>query len=142
MTQHCSNRCLATNGEISIYRWDQRIWRQSSARWSIETLPTLPLERITGALKGMDTPVTGQLGTEGKPTLFFTTINPSESLHALQVNTQNEPRILWSVTASTQVQVSAVAVAEDKVLIRTQSAHHQSVKLTTEGLQLNTIAKS
>ena len=142
LTQHCSNRCLATNGEISIYRWDQRIWHQSNARWSIETLPTLPLERITGALKGMDTPVTGQLGTEGKPTLFFTTINPSESLHALQVNTQNEPSILWSVTASPQVQVSAVAVAGDKVLIRTQSAHHQSVKLTTEGLQLNTIAKN
>ena len=141
LTQYCSNRCLATYGEIGIYRWDQRIWHQKNARWSIEALPELPLERITGALRGMETPVTGQLGAEGNPTVFFTTINPSESLNALQVNTENEPDILWSVEASPQVEVSVVVVAKDKVLIRTRSAHHKPVKLTTDGLQLHTVAK-
>ena len=141
LTQHCPNRCLATNGKIGLYRWDEQIWCQKNARWSIESLPELPLEQITGALRGMETPVTGQLGIEGKPTVFFTTENPSESLYALQINTKNEPDILWRVETSPQVYISAVAVAKDKVLIRTQSAHHKPVKLTTDGLQLHTVAK-
>ena len=141
LTQHCPNRCLATNGKIGLHRWDEQIWCQKNARWSIESLPELPLERITGALRGMETPVTGQLGIEGKPTVFFTTTNPSESLYALQINTKNEPDILWRVETSPQVYISAVAVAKDKVLIRTQSAHHKPVKLTTDGLQLHTVAK-
>ncbi len=142
LTQHTSGRCLSTNGEIGIYRWDQQIWHQNNARWSMETLPELPLERITGALRGMEAPVTGQLGIRGKTTVFFTTKSSSESLHALQLNIKNEPSILWSVQASPQVEVSAVAVAKDNILIRTRSSHHESVKLTTEGIQIDSIAKN
>ena len=141
LTQRCSNRCLATNGEIGLYRWDQLIWCQKNARWSIGSLPELPLERITGALRGMETPITGRLGIEGKPTVFFTAANLNESLYALQIDAENEPDILWRVEASPQVRVSVVAVAKDKVLIRTQSAHHKPVGLKADGLQLHTVAK-
>ena len=43
LTQHCPNRCLATNGTISLYRWSQSIWQETNARWSMGPLAELPL---------------------------------------------------------------------------------------------------
>ena len=143
LTQHTSNRCVSTNGKIMIYRWDQQIWHHHNARWSIESLPDLPLERVTGALRGMESPVNGVLKGQKKNTVFFTTEKESkESLHALQINAKGQHTILCTIEASPQVKLSAVAVAEGNILIRTLSTHHKSVKLKTNGIQLSSVAKN
>ena len=143
LTQYTSNRCLSTNGKIMIYRWDQQIWHHHNARWSMESLPDLPLEKVTGALRGMESPVTGLLKGQEKNTVFFTTKNESkESLQALQINAEGLPTILCTIEASSQVELSAVAVSEGNILIRTLSTYHKSVKLKAKGIQLNPIAKN
>ena len=135
LTQYTSNRCLSTNGKIMIYRWDQQIWHHHNARWSMESLPDLPLEMVTGALRGMESPVTGLLKGQEKNTVFFTTKNESkESLQALQINAEGLPTILCTIEASSQVELSAVAVSEGNILIRTLSTYHKSVKLKAKGI--------
>ena len=126
-----------------IYRWDQQIWHHHNARWSMENLPDLPLEKVTGALRGMESPVTGLLKGQEKNTVFFTTKNESkESLQALQINAEGLPTILCTIEASSQVELSAVAVSEGNILIRTLSTYHKSVKLKAKGIQLTPIAKN
>ena len=158
LTQHCPNRCLATNGTIALYRWSQPIWQETNARWSMGPLAELPLERITGAWRGMEAPITGYFGDESKPTVFFTTQlsnlpnqasdglsssgRSSESLHALQANDENEFDVRWQVDASPKVLLSAVAVAEGEVLIRTQSAQQTPIVLNTVDLELEAIGKN
>jgi len=158
LTQHCPNRCLATNGTIELYRWNQPIWQEANARWSMGPLAELPLERVTGAWRGMEAPITGYLRDGGKPTVFFTTQlanrpdqasdglsssgRSSESLHALQANDENEFEVRWQVDASPRVLLSAVAVAEGEVLIRTQSAQQTPIVLNTTDLELEAIGKN
>ncbi|MBC8230608.1 hypothetical protein H8E77_13755, partial [bacterium] len=154
LTQYCPGRPVGTNGELRLYRWDKILLvsptevgrpgrfalARSHARWSMTTLPQLPLTHITGATRGMETPVTGVLENRSNQTVFFTAPEEGECLNALQIGSDDEVEIAWKVKGSAGVLLDAVAVFNGQILIRARAQKDAEIQLHAEGARLEAVA--
>ena len=149
LTQYCPRRPVGTNGELRLYQWDKILWRHSYARWSMTTLPQLPLTHITGATRGMEMPVTGILEDSIEQTVFFTTPvkdsdeddGEGEYLNALQINSDGSDKIAWKIEGSEDVLLDALAVSHGQVLVKVCAPRDVDIQLHAEGVQLKAVAK-
>lgn len=144
LTQYCPKRPVATNGEIRLYKWNEIIWKHSYGRWSMTTLPQLPLTHITGATRGMDAPVTD----EDESRIFYTAANnldkkfslsKGERLHALDIASDKKIKSLWKVKAPKGVYLDAVS-AKVQVLIRAKTDLEKKFGLRSRGIQMKAVA--
>ena len=142
ITQFCQGRPVGTNGEIRLYKWDKLLWKHPYARWSISTLPQLPLTHITGATKGMEAPVSMASGDNGKQIVFFTAKKDDECeiLHALSIDPDGKTEIAWEVGSSSGTLIDATAASDGQVLIRVRADRDKTAKLHADGVRLETIA--
>lgn len=133
LVQKCNGRPVGTNGEIAIYKWDQAIWSHPYARWSMKTLPELPLTLITGAMRGMETPVTGSR------TVFFTAPDDVERLYSLHFNPK--PEILWEIESVPETQIDAVSTSGANTLIRIRANNEIALKVRSKGAKIRPLVK-
>ena len=151
LTQYCPGRPVGTNGKLRLYRWNKILklpsweglgvgWDHPYARWSMTTLPQLPLTHITGATRGMETPVTGVLENRSAQTVFFTAPEEGECLNALQINSDDEVEIAWKVEGPAGVLLNAVAVFNGQILIRARAQKDAEIQLHAEGARLKAVA--
>jgi len=140
LTQYCPGRPVGTNGELRLYRWDELLWNHPYARWSMNTLPQLPLTHITGATRGMETPVAGALEVRSGQTIFFTASGDGECIHALHIDSDNQAEIEWKVESPAGVLLDAVAVSSGRVLIRVRAQRDAEVCLRIERARLEAVA--
>jgi hypothetical protein len=134
LVQKCDNRPVGTNGEISIYKWDKVIWSHPYARWSMKTLPELPLTHITGAMRGMETPV-----IDICKVVFFTVPDKVEQLYSLQINKKSE--ILWEIESPPETHIDAVSTSGENTLIRIRAGNETALKIHSKSAQINLLGK-
>lgn len=140
LTQYCPGRPVGTNGELRLYRWDKLLWNHPHARWSMTTLPQLPLTHITGATRGMEAPVAGALEGKSGQEVFFTAPGEGECLHALHVSSDNKAEIAWKVESPPDILLDAVAASDGRALIRARAHQNANIQLHAEGTRLEAVA--
>ena len=140
LTQECPARPVATNGQIRLYEWDRMVWQCDAARWSMAPLAELPTTHDTGATRGREAPVVGNLS--GRPTLFFTSVtdNATETLHALQFAADKPVNLPWSIDAPDGTKLTAVGASEDRALVRARYGREALGQLDGNGVVLENVA--
>jgi hypothetical protein len=159
LVQVCKGRPVGTNGEIRLLKWDKAVWSYPYARWSMKNLPELPLTRLTGATRGMESPVTGESGDRKGRVILFTApqipLDPplgkgeefeclgkggkSERLYSLRLNAELKPEILWSIESPSGTSIDAVSASGAKTLVRIRagneilSVHSNNAKIEPLG---------
>ncbi|MEK7399166.1 MAG: VCBS repeat-containing protein, partial [Candidatus Poribacteria bacterium] len=124
------------------------LWSHPYSRWSMKNLSELPLTRLTGATRGMESPVINKFDDRKGLGVFFTApeipLNPplgkgekSERLYSMQFNTELKPEILWSIESPSNI--DAVSTSGEKTLIRIRagneilSIHSNKAKIESLG---------
>jgi len=136
LMQRCDGRPVGTNGEIIIYKWDKAIWNHSNAHWSIKTLPELPLTRITGAMRGMETPVVGSDNA-----IFFTATDEVERLYSLKINLDHKSEILWKIDSPPDTHIDAVSTSGANTLVRIRADNETALKIHTKSSRVKPLGR-
>jgi hypothetical protein len=123
LVQVCKGRPVGTNGEIQLLKWDKALWSHPYARWSMKNLPELPLTRLTGATRGMESPVTGKF--DDSQVIFFTA---PETLQSLAFDSNLKPEILWSIESPSGTNIDAVSTSGEKTLVRVRADKEAAIK--------------
>jgi len=121
---------------MAIYKWDRMIWSHQDARWSMMTLPELPITHITGAMRGMEAPVRGN-GDKGCK-VFFTAL---ETLHSLKIDLDLTAEMLWEIKSHSETHIDAVGANGEETLIRVQAMNNADPKLLAKNSKLEPLGK-
>jgi hypothetical protein len=142
LVQKCEGRPVGTNGEISICKWDKAIWSHPYARWSVMTLPELPLTRMTGAMRGTETPVKSSLKNQKGQIVFFTAPDVVERLYSLRIYPDLSTETLWEIESVPETYIDAAGAFNEETLIRVRAMNDTDLTLRSKGVQIKPLGKS